>query len=74
MLYKIILNFESWHEKKYIILKLKLMFNNKLQNNLNDKCKDKKYLNLPSKIIIHLLLKHEQQTVVQKYRMEYNGM
>jgi len=50
------------------------MFNNKLQNNLNDKCKDKKYLNLPSKIIIHLLLKHEQQTVVQKYRMEYNGM
>jgi len=50
------------------------MFNYKLQNNLNDKYKDKKYLNLSSKIIIHLLLKHEQQIVVQKNKMEYNGM
>jgi len=31
--------------------------------------KIKKYLNLPSKIIVHLLLKHEQQFVIQKYRM-----
>jgi len=49
MLYKLILDFETWHEKKYIILKLKLIFNNKLQNNLNDKYKVKKNI-----LICHL--------------------
>jgi len=41
---------------------------------INIKIKNKKkYFNLSSKIVIQLL-KHEQQIVVQKYKMEYNGM